>query len=133
MPSSSDHDTDKERRLIGVFICAYVRVHYANEHFIKTHLTRIFAAILELDEDVLEDQLQDKYGDEMVRAEEDKIARWKERTKSGLVDSAAELVEDVARETVGEFGVAQQECMFRLAWDMYTVARRLEEPSIEII
>ena len=133
MPSSSNHDTDKERRLIGVFICTYVRVHYANEHFIKNHLTRIFAAILELDEDVLEDQLQDKYGHEMVRAEEDKIARWKERTKSGLVDSAAELVEDVARETVGEFGVAQQECMFRLAWDMYTVARRLEEPSIESI
>lgn len=133
MPSSSDHDTDKERRLIGVFICAYVRLYHADEHLLRRHLTKIFAAILELDEGNLKGQLEDKYGDEMVRAEEDRIFRWKERTKSGLVYWAAEIVEDVARETAGEFGVVQQESMFQLAWDMYDVARTLKAPDIEFI
>lgn len=133
MPSSSDHDTDKERRLIGVLICTYVRLYHADEQLLQLHLTKIFGAILELDEEALEHQLEDKYGDEMVRAEEDRIFRWKERTKSGLVYWAAELVEDAARETAGEFGVLQQECMFQLAWDMYDVARNLKAPQIEFI
>ena len=133
MPSSSDHDTDKERRLIGVFICTYVRLYHADEQLLQLHLTKIFGAILELDEEALEHQLEDKYGDEMVRAEEDRIFRWKERTKSGLVYWAAELVEDAARETAGEFGVLQQECMFQLAWDMYDVARNLKAAQIEFI
>ena len=133
MPSSSDHDTDKERRLIGVLICTYVRLYHADEQLLQLHLTKIFGAILELDEEALEHQLEDKYGDEMVRAEEDRIFRWKERTKSGLVYWAAELVEDTARETAGEFGVLQQECMFQLAWDMYDVARNLKAPQIEFI
>lgn len=133
MPSSSDHDTDKERRLIGVFICTYVRLYHADENLLRLHLTSVFAGILELDEEYLEGQLNDKYGDEMVRAEEDRVFRWKERTKSGLVCWAAELVEDVARETVGEFGVKEQERMFQLAWDMYDVARNLKAPTIEFI
>lgn len=131
MPSSSDHNTDKERRLIGVFIYTHVRLHHADEHFLNLHLTSAFAAVLELGEEDLECQLEDKYGQEMVLAEEDRIARWKERTRSGLVHSAAELVEDVARETVGEFGVAQQEVIFQLAWDMYAVAKKLKAPKID--
>jgi len=131
MPSSSDHNTDKERRLIGIFIHTHVRLFHADEHMLNLHLTSTFAAILEMTEDELEDQLEDRYGREMVYAEEDRIDRWKERTKSGLVYSAAELVEDVARETVGEFGAMQQEVMFALAWDLYDVARELKTPTIQ--
>jgi hypothetical protein len=131
MPSSSDHNTDKERRLIGVFIYTHIRLHHAEEHFLNLHLTSVFAAVLELDGEDLECQLEDKYGQEMILAEEDRIARWKKRTRSGLVHSAAELVEDVARETVGEFGVAQQEIMFQLAWDMYAVAKKSKAPRID--
>jgi hypothetical protein len=131
MPSSSDHNTDKERRLIGVFIYTHVRLYHAEEPMLNHHLTSAFAAVLELDEKDLEDQLEDKYGLEMVYAEEDRIARWKECTKSGLVQWAAGLVEDVARDTVGEFGVEQQELMFQLAWVMYDVARKMKKPRIE--
>ena len=131
MPSSSDHDTDKERRLIGVFIHANVRLYHADEYLLNRHLLSTFAAILELEEADLEAQLEDKYGIEMILAEEDRLARWKERTKSGLVYLAAEIVEDVARETVGEFGVWEQEVMFQLAWDIYAVARELKRPEID--
>jgi hypothetical protein len=131
MPSSSNHNTDKERRLIGVFIYTHVRLYHADEPTLNLHLTSAFAAVLELEEQDLENQLEDPYGLEMVYAEEDRIASWKERSKSGLVESAAELVEDVARDTVGEFGVEQQEVMFQLAWVMYDVARKMKKPRIE--
>jgi hypothetical protein len=133
MPSSSDHDTDKERRLIGVFIHAHVRLYHADENLLNLHLLSAFAAILELNEEDLESQIHDKYGLEMVNAEEDRLARWNERTKSGLVYLAAEIVEDAARETVGEFGVLEQEVMFQLAWNMYAVARELQGPEIDYI
>jgi hypothetical protein len=131
MPSSSDHDTDKERRLVGVFIHAHVRLYHADEYLLNRHLLSAFSAVLELEEADLEAQLEDKYGIEMILAEEDRLARWMERTKSGLVYLAAEIVEDVARETVGEFGVWEQEVMFQLAWDMYAVARELKRPEID--
>jgi hypothetical protein len=131
MPSSSDHDTDKERRLIGVFIYAHFRLYHADEYLLNRHLLSTFAAILELNEEDLESQIHDKYGLEMVCAEEDRLARWKERSTSGLVYLAAEIVEDAARETVGEFGVWQQEVVFQLAWDMYDVARQLKKPEVE--
>jgi hypothetical protein len=47
--------------------------------------------------------------------------------------SAAELVEDVARDTVGEFGIVQQEVMFQLAEDMYDAARKLKAPKIDFV
>ncbi|CAD0111954.1 unnamed protein product [Aureobasidium uvarum] len=133
MPSSSDHNTDKERRLIGVFIYSHVRLRRADEHFLNIHLTSAFAAVLEIEEQDLEFQLEDKEGLEMVHAEEDKLAKWKGGTKSTLVRSAAELVEDVARDTVGEFGVWEQEVMFQLAETMYGVARGLKSPKVDYI
>ncbi|KAK6004682.1 hypothetical protein QM012_008544 [Aureobasidium pullulans] len=133
MPSSSDHNTDKERRIIGIFIYSYIRLHHAEQHLLNMHLLSAFAAILEMEEEDLEFQLQDKEGQEMVLAEEDRLARWKNGTKSAVVRSAAELVEDVARDTVGEFGVKEQEVMFELAETIYGVARKLKTPKIECI
>lgn len=133
MPSSSDHNTDKERRLIGIFIYSYVRLFHAEQHRLIIHLTSAFAAVLEMEEEDLEFQIEDKEGQEMVLAEEDRLARWKNGTKSALVHSAAELVEDVARDTVGEFGAQEQEVMFELAEVMYGAARKLKEPRIECI
>ncbi|KAG9693557.1 hypothetical protein KCU95_g14173, partial [Aureobasidium melanogenum] len=131
MPSSSDHNTDKERRLIGIFIHSCVRLFYAEQHNLITHLTSAFSAVLEMEEEDLEFQLEDKDGQELVHAEEARLARWKNGTKSALVWSAAELVEDVARDTVGEFGVVEQEVMFQLAEDMYDAARKLKAPKID--
>ncbi|KAG9659306.1 hypothetical protein KCU64_g3939, partial [Aureobasidium melanogenum] len=133
MPSSSDHNTDRERRLIGIFIHSYVRLFYAEQHHLIIHLTSAFSAVLEMEEEDLEFQLEDKEGQELVLAEEARLARWKDGTKSALVWSAAELVEDVARDTVGEFGVVQQEVMFQLAEDMYDAARKLKAPKMEFI
>ncbi|KAG9524623.1 hypothetical protein KCV07_g1736, partial [Aureobasidium melanogenum] len=133
MPSSSDHNTDKERRLIGIFIHSYVRLFYAEQHHLIIHLTSAFAAVLEMEEADLEFQLEDKEGQELVLAEEARLARWKNGTKTALVWSAAELVEDVARDTVGEFGVVQQEVMFQLAEDMYDAARKLKAPKIDFV
>ncbi|KAG9527981.1 hypothetical protein KCU93_g4677, partial [Aureobasidium melanogenum] len=133
MPSSSDHNTDKERRLIGIFIHSYVRLFYAEQHHLIIHLTSAFAAVLEMEEADLEFQLEDKEGQELVLAEEARLARWKNGTKTALVWSAAELVEDVARDTVGEFGIVQQEVMFQLAEDMYDAARKLKAPKIDFV
>ncbi|KAG9556249.1 hypothetical protein KCU71_g11603, partial [Aureobasidium melanogenum] len=133
MPSSSDHNTDKERRLIGIFIHSYVRLFYAEQHHLIIHLTSAFSAVLEMEEEDLEFQLEDKEGQELVLAEENRLARWKNGTKSALVWSAAELVEDVARDTVGEFGVVQQEVMFQLAEDMYDAASKLKAPKIDFV
>lgn len=133
MPSSSDHNTDKERRLIGIFIYSYTRLYHAEQHLLNIHLLSAFAAVLEMEEEDLEFQLQDKEGQEMVLAEEDRLARLKDGTKSALVHSAAELVEDVARDTVGEFGAQEQEVMFELAEVMYGAARKLKSPKIECI
>ncbi|KAH0396450.1 hypothetical protein KCU89_g9296, partial [Aureobasidium melanogenum] len=133
MPSSSDHNTDKERRLIGIFIHSYVRLFYAEQHHLIIHLTSTFAAVLEMEEADLEFQLEDKEGQELVLAEEARLARWKNGTKTALVWSAAELVEDVARDTVGEFGIVQQEVMFQLAEDMYDAARKLKAPKIDFV
>lgn len=130
MPSSSDHNTDKERRLIGIFIFSYVRLFHAEQHRLNVHLLSAFAAVLEMEEEDLEFQLQDKEGQEMILAEEDRIGRWKHGTKSGLVHSAAELVEDVARDTVGEFGTQEQEVMFELAEVMYGVAGKLKSSNV---
>ncbi|CAD0100301.1 unnamed protein product [Aureobasidium mustum] len=133
MPSSSDHNTDKERRVIGIFIYSYIRLFHAEQHLLNIHLLSAFAAVLEMEEADLEFQLEDQEGRKMVLAEEDRLARLKNGTKSAIVHSAAELVEDVARDTVGEFGAKEQEVMFELAGVMYGAARKLKSPNIECI
>jgi hypothetical protein len=138
MPSSSDHDTDKERKIIGTFIRAHVRLTTAFQHDLSMHLLVAMATVLEVEADELEDQLYDIIGSEMVADEEARIARWKGCTEGRLILSAAEIVEDVARDVVGSgFGKGEQMVLFELAGEMIEVAQEVERMerrrSVEVI
>ncbi|CAD0051519.1 hypothetical protein D6C97_08673 [Aureobasidium pullulans] len=126
MPSSSDHDTAKERSVMYTYLRADVRLHHASQDHMRFHLLAAFSAILEMEETDLEYTLEDNVGHELVLKEEDQIMSWRDGSKSALVQSAAEIVEDCARDVAGAFGVDQQRVLFELANHMFGAAREMK-------
>lgn len=130
MPSSSTHDTHKERLLSGAYIRAHVRLYHASQLFLITHLTTAFAAVLELEEAALEAEISDAGGQAIVAAEEKLIGKISKRV---MVLGAADLVEDVARDVVGEFGAVQQEVLYQLAGKIGGVAGKMVASEIAFV
>lgn len=108
------------------YLRADVRLHHASQDHMRFHLLAAFSAILEMEETDLEYTLEDDVGRELVLKEEDQLMSWRDGSKSALVQSAAEIVEDRARDVAGAFGVDQQRVLFELANHMFGAARDLK-------
>lgn len=113
MPSSSTHDTLKERNLLAAYIRAHVRLWHADETHFLAHLSAAFAAVLEVEEAQLEECMMDDEGYAVVEAEEKRIEAMKEGREK-LVKGAAEEVEDVARDVGVWFGVMEQRVLYQV-------------------